>query len=287
MAYCDLCDRNFSSYDALSQHKRTSPRHDWCGSCEREFDTYASLRQHWLNSSLHNFCGFCNKDFKHEYQLDQHNNQCHEYCDPCNSWLDTADEMQDHDIEVHNFCVQCQQYFRSLNNLKNHLNSSRHVPKTIPCPGVGCGKKFISTAGLVLHLEAGTCVSGVTRQHVANTVTRLDRNHLITNPNRMITGSTESYQATQRAWNGHSYECYLCHKEFRTLIALNQHLASSIHEQAVYRCPTLGTGCKLKFKSLGHLFQHVENGSCGVGRFKVVQDGMDYMMQGMRRLAFH
>ncbi|KAG8699116.1 hypothetical protein FRC08_005496 [Ceratobasidium sp. 394] len=101
----------------------------------------------------------------------------------------------------------------------------------------------------------------------------------------MITGSTESYQATQRAWNGQNYECYLCHKEFRSLNALNQHLASPLHEQATYHCPTLGTGCNLQFKSLGHLFQHIEGGSCGVGRFQVVQDGMKHMMRGVKRIT--
>ncbi|KAG8791655.1 hypothetical protein FRC12_008501 [Ceratobasidium sp. 428] len=284
--YCDVCHRYFVSEPALRQHKNASSRHDWCDKCDREFDTYESLRKHWINSSNHNFCSFCNEDFDYDDQLREHDNASHEYCSSCDLWLDTTEEMQGHDIAEHNLCVQCNRYFSSPNALKNHLNSSKHVEKTVSCPGLGCNKKFSSATNLILHFETGTCVSGVTRQHVNNMVTQLDRTNLITNPRRMITGTTESYQATEHAWNGYNYECYLCHKEFGSLNSLNQHLASPIHEQPIYHCPTLGTGCRLQFRTLGQLFQHVENGSCGAGRFKLVQEGMQRITQGMRRIGF-
>ncbi|KAG9105080.1 hypothetical protein FRC06_000053, partial [Ceratobasidium sp. 370] len=119
------------------------------------------------------------------------------------------------------------------------------------------------------------------------TVARLDRNNLVTSPNRMIAASTGSYQATRRAWNGYSFECYFYHKEFGTLSALSQHLASPTHEEAIYRCSKLGTGCNMQFNTLGTLFQHIENGSCGVRKFKVMQEGMNTLMQGMKRIALH
>ncbi|QRV87649.1 C2H2 zinc finger [Ceratobasidium sp. AG-Ba] len=285
MAHCDRCNRYFGSYDALWQHERASSRHNMCEDCGVDYWTFEDLREHWVESPGHHYCTFCEDHFDSEYELDDHNDETHQYCDNCNIWLDGPDEMESHDIAVHNLCAQCNRYFTTLNGLKNHLKSSIHVPKTLACPGRGCTKKFSTPANLVLHLETNTCVSGITRQSINRTVARLDRGGLITNPNRMITGTTESYQATQRSWNGYNYECYLCHKEFGTLPGLNQHLASPVHEQNIYHCPKLGTGCNLQFRSLGHLFQHVENGSCGVRRFKVVRDGIDGIMHGMRRIA--
>ncbi|KAG8699117.1 hypothetical protein FRC08_005497 [Ceratobasidium sp. 394] len=287
MAYCDRCDRSFSFYDALYQHLRDSSRHNQCGDCGEDYWTYQELREHWIGSPDHHYCDFCDEEFYYEDELDDHNEQNHEFCDFCDLWLETNSEIQSHRVVVHNCCLQCDRYFSSPNGLKNHLNSSVHRPKTLTCFGRGCNKRFSSTANLLLHLDTNSCVSGITRQTINRAVTRLDRNNLITNPNRMITASTESYQATRRAWNGYNFECYLCHKEFNTLLALNQHLASPIHERAIYRCPKLGTGCNLEFKTLGALFQHVENGSCGVRKFKVVQEGIDTLMQGMKRITLH
>lgn len=146
---------------------------------------------------------------------------------------------------------------------------------------------FISTANLVMHLESGGCRSGATRHTVNQFVAERDTGHFITNPNRLITGPTETW-ATERAWNGNNYECYFCHKEFRALTGLNQHLASPAHERMTYRCPPqLSQGCRMQFKTLSALCQHIESGSCGVIRFKVVQDNMQNLVRGMNRLTYY
>lgn len=140
---------------------------------------------------------------------------------------------------------------------------------------------------LALHLEGGKCESGATRHTLDQSVAERDPGHFVTNPNRMITGSTQTW-ATQRAWNGHSFECYFCHKDFRTLPGLNQHLASPAHEQPIYRCPPhLDNNYGMHFKALSALYQHIESGSCGVIRFRVVQDKMNELVQGMKRVAVH
>ncbi|KAG6811273.1 hypothetical protein H0H92_008267 [Tricholoma furcatifolium] len=139
---------------------------------------------------------------------------------------------------------------------------------------------------MLLHLEAGTCVSGVTRRIVDNTVREWDRNNLITDPRRMIAGpsssfsntldTTTTYYATAAAWNGSRYECYLCHSGFTTLHGLNQHLASPRHQQGVYVCPQ--ATCRASFKTLSGLCQHVESERCGVHRFREVRGAMDVIV---------
>ena len=120
-----------------------------------------------------------------------------------------------------------------------------------------------------------------------------DAHRLITNPQRMITYGTTpqytpppTYTATNRAWNGSSWECYFCHIEFPYKPQLDQHLASPKHSAAqnkTYKCPN--SACGKNFATLGGLGQHIENGSCGVQRFKAVKKTIDNMMGGMKLLA--
>jgi hypothetical protein len=133
-----------------------------------------------------------------------------------------------------------------------------------------CKNSYTNASGLTIHLESGTCSSGLDRHKINNIVRRMDRNNVIINPNRMITmpGQDQLF-ATERAWNGYFYECYLCDREFNSLPALNQHLKSPAHEQHIYRCPKVS--CGRQYKLLSRLVQHVESESCGVMRFARVQ----------------
>ncbi|CAE6449569.1 unnamed protein product [Rhizoctonia solani] len=285
MAYCDRCDRSFSSDYAYNDHRRDSSRHYVCFPCNKDFPTRERFNQHLKQSSRHHYCFWCYEDFEDEYDLDEHDEECHEYCNSCDLWLDTTDDLVEHNKEEHYYCVECDRLFISLNNLQTHLNSSRHRPKNISCPGNGCNAQFISRSALLLHFEGGSCRSGLTRKALNRLVAERDKSNFITNPNRLITDTTETW-ATSRAWNGSAYECYFCHKGFRSLAHLNQHLASPAHEQALYHCPKLGHHCQARFKTLSGLCQHIEDGSCGVMRFKVVQDNMDNLVRGMHRLTF-
>ncbi|CAE6439400.1 hypothetical protein ACGC1H_000781 [Rhizoctonia solani] len=286
MAYCERCNRGFGSDYAYDAHRRDSSRHYVCFPCNKDFPTYERLNQHLRQSSRHSYyCFFCDIDFEDDYDLSEHDEQYHEYCNSCDLWVDTTDDLVEHNKERHYYCVECNRFFMNMNNLQAHLNSSRHRPKNISCPGVGCGERFVSKSALLLHFEGGRCNSGLTRQSLNRLIAERDKSNFITNPNRLITGTTETW-ATQRAWNGSSYECYFCHRGFLTLPQLNQHLASPAHEQALYHCPQLGHGCHSQFKTLSGLCQHIEDGSCGVAKFKVVQDNMDKLVRGMNRLTF-
>jgi hypothetical protein len=103
-------------------------------------------------------------------------------------------------------------------------------------------------------------------------VRQFDTNNNITKPSRLLQGANEvTYAASERAWNGVAYECYLCHAGHRTLAALNQHLGSPRHQEKVYVCPL--NVCRVRFSTLSGLCQHIESGRCGVARF--VRNTMD------------
>jgi hypothetical protein len=157
-----------------------------------------------------------------------------------------------------------------------------------------CSMRFASHSDVVLHLESGTCNSGVTRHMIDAYVLKHDVNSIITNSRAMITGGSTNYEtytpptytATNRAWNGSCWECYFCHAGFRTMPQLNQHLASPKHSATpnkIYRCPN--AACGKQFAALSGLGQHIERGSCGVQRFKGVQKTIDDLMGGMKRLT--
>jgi hypothetical protein len=88
---------------------------------------------------------------------------------------------------------------------------------------------------------------------------------------RRIEGGTPrvvSYYATERTFNGTAYECYLCHRTFRTLDALNTHISSPAHDANEFRCPK----CKREYKLVSSLMQHIESEVCGIARFQTVGD---------------
>lgn len=135
---------------------------------------------------------------------------------------------------------------------------------------------------MTIHLESGTCPSGITRQIVNNEIRARDTNHLITG--RLLTypdsnGRADTW-ATDAAWNGRNFECYFCPREFQNLRNLNQHLQSPVHEQKIYHCPH----CATKFKLFSGLVQHVESESCGIARFRDVKMAMDRLTSNLTRM---
>ncbi|CAH0057943.1 unnamed protein product [Clonostachys solani] len=134
--YCDRCDRQFNSESALDQHIRDSPRHHVC---------YA-----------------CDDDFGDRDDLERHCEDCHFYCRDCGRFFDSAEDLEQHDILQHDMCITCGRYFSSESNLKNHQLT--HMEKSIDCPG--CERYFITYFAMLLHLETGTCSSGVNRERI-------------------------------------------------------------------------------------------------------------------------
>ena len=214
--------------------------------------------------------------------------------------------METHNIESHHYCRTCKKIFQSASNLqtvslflkfcKNMLICSQHaqthMPRNISCPMKGCGQGFRTRPALVAHLESGSCPSRVDRATINSYVSQWDKTGVITDPSRLLTGgssgSSSSYRvvsniATNASWNGYGFECYLCHKEFRSLHILNQHLSSAAHDDKIYHCPR--RSCGRQFHALSGLIAHIESQKCGVMKFGGVRDAMDDMFSRMDRLA--
>jgi len=285
MFYCDDCDRSFSSWNAREQHFKNSPAHG-CSSCGLYFDDVSDLQDHFEEDHT---CRICDRFFKTTQGLDSHANAKHpgSYCQSCGRSFSNEFALRQHyrDSPAHHYCYPCDKHFQSKSNLRTHLASSIHVEKSVKCRGRGCNLMFVSVSAMLLHLESGSCVSGATRPHINARVRELDTGNVITRPDRLITGPSPDikYYATSKSWNGSAYECYLCHREFLTLQALNSHLASPRHEENMYICPW--NTCRTTFSTLSGFCAHVESETCGVKRFKFVQNTMDSLLRGMGRLT--
>ncbi|KAJ7157493.1 hypothetical protein C8R46DRAFT_1114665 [Mycena filopes] len=289
MAECSRCCRYFNSFAALDRHEQNSPNHHICTECDKDFTSWHGLKEHFVQSRAHDYCQHCDSHFYDSAALEHHYKTAHHYCAKCRKFFQNELGLHEHyrQSELHHYCAGCKRLFQSASNLKSHLGSELHNPKDVMCPGRGCGLGFVSRSALLLHLEAGTCASGMDRKTVDRYVRQYDTKNIITDPARLLTGGSTAedttYTATSRTWNGSAYECYLCHVGYHTLRALNQHLASPRHQNKIYVCPL--TTCRQHFPTLSGLCQHIESGRCGVNKFKVVQNTMDDVMGGMRRLT--
>jgi hypothetical protein len=143
-----------------------------------------------------------------------------------------------------------------------------------------CTLTFSTASGVTIHLESGTCASGIDRHQINTAIRNLDRDHHVTRPMLTLPGydNIESF-ATERAFNGSAYECYLCSRAFRTLYSLNAHLQSPVHEQNLYHCPK--PSCRREFKLLSSLIAHFESESCGLFRFAHVQQQAKHGVEAM------
>ena len=148
-----------------------------------------------------------------------------------------------------------------------------------------CKVNYVSASGLAHHLETGSCVRApqLNRDTILRIVRERDPHGVITN--KQLTwhdGTRVTYSATERAWNGDAWECYMCHREFNTANSLNQHLNSPAHQQAVYHCPN--HRCGKEFKALAGLFNHLESETCAFMRFEKVQTQVGNVFNSSSRM---
>ncbi|KAJ3498653.1 hypothetical protein NLJ89_g10191 [Agrocybe chaxingu] len=290
MTYCDRCDRYFNHWGAYDQHIANSSAHNVCDDCDIDFETWMGLREHWVQSPRHNYCQYCNEPFGYKHELIEHYEDNHYYCSSCNRVFTNEHGLKEHyrQSDRHYYCPSCDRFFDSANSLKNHLNSSIHRPKDVMCPFRGCDEGFVSRAALVLHLESGTCRSGIDRATVNKVVRQYDKTGIITDPSRLLTSGSNgnqniTYMATAASWNGYGFECYLCDKVCQTIPALNQHLASPRHQEKIYICR--GSECSQRFNTLSGLVQHIESEKCGILKMRAVQNVMDNVLGRMGRIT--
>ncbi|KAJ5662774.1 hypothetical protein N7462_011700 [Penicillium macrosclerotiorum] len=257
---CETCIRKFHSQRAADQHMDAlDHRHPIfeCETCDRKFCSQEAADQH-MNALDHRRpifeCETCDRKFHSQEGAEQHMRTVKHYS---------------------NYCDTCDRWFMNENNLRmgiQHLNSKIHQGKTVKCPF--CGNGFVTPSGLSHHLESASCpqARNLNQETLAEMVRRSDPHGLITQ--KQLESHQEKnveYEATHAAWNGHNWECYLCHKLFKNVKSLNQHINSPTHKQKIYHCPNRRENCNKQFVSLAALFNHLESETCGLLRFRQVQ----------------
>ncbi|KAI2613858.1 uncharacterized protein GGS25DRAFT_21250 [Hypoxylon fragiforme] len=235
-----------------------------CDDCNRIFGTWRSRQQH-LDALGHD-------------PLDYECRWCDDiFCD--------EEERRDHEAFDHHYCGDCDRLFQSYNCVKMHLNSRIHRGSDgILCPF--CKTGYATATGLAHHLEGGHCSRApfLNRDEVYKVVRAKDPSGLISKKLLGWHGS-ERYEVTGNTWNGYAYECYLCHRDFKTLQGLSQHLNSPAHQQPLYHCPNR-RNCGRDFKTLAAVMNHLESESCSFIRFEDVQKTVTDLVSSDRRLTF-
>lgn len=161
-----------------------------------------------------------------------------------------------------------------------HSSSPVHKTQDFECPL--CPKRFKTASSISLHIESGACHK-FSRGQVTAAAHALKIVPTISISRRIEDGTPRvvSYYVTERAFNGTAYECYLCHRTFHTLGALNSHVSSPVHDANEFRCPK----CEGEYKLISGLMQHIESEGCGIARFQAVGDfARDLTDQFKRRL---
>ncbi|KAK0363552.1 hypothetical protein LTR02_006202 [Friedmanniomyces endolithicus] len=240
-------------------------------------------------------CDTCTRCFVTEHQVDQHMDSKDHWaydfkCETCDDQYRTRAAVDEHMAKNghwKNYCSDCDRHFQSESNYRAHRNSRLHLGRSIPCPF--CRAAHTTASGLLHHLETASCPHARTlnRDRILQIVRERDPHHLITNKQigwHAEDSPSTTYSATDAAWNGYEWECYLCHRGFGTVRALDQHLNSSVHRQKTYHCPK--AGCGREFAALAALFGHWESESCGFMRFEKVQGRVGDVLSGGRLIGF-
>ena len=78
MAYCDRCERQFTSNRALEQHEEDSNAHWLCHDCGLDFASFYDRQEHHIHN--HYYCKECDRLFDLEESKIDHMAAWHLYC---------------------------------------------------------------------------------------------------------------------------------------------------------------------------------------------------------------
>ncbi|KAL5000779.1 hypothetical protein BDV10DRAFT_161374 [Aspergillus recurvatus] len=296
MYECETCSETF--YDPYDRDDHMDEHDHWpeCETCPRAFRTQRACNQH-MDDTGHwaprYECETCTRVFRSPNAAHQHMNSTGHWapkwpCETCTKKFHTQAAAEQHMKSLGHYqfyCKTCDRQFQNENNLRMHLNSKIHRGREIHCPF--CTVGYTTASGLSHHLETGSCPDAprLNRESIYRLIRERDPQGVITH--KQIGWKNEensNYSATARSWNGYGYECYLCHRQYKSLHALNQHLNSSAHKQQVYHCPN--GHCAKPFVALAGLFNHLESESCAFMRFENVQKHIGSVLRGDRLIAF-
>ncbi|ROT35160.1 hypothetical protein SODALDRAFT_395054, partial [Sodiomyces alkalinus F11] len=216
MVDCKACNRSFGSLESLGQHDSSKHRSIYCERCRRFFSYPQAKQQHIVDSPRHNICHFCSD--KPDFHSDE--------------------DLTEHLVEEHNMCDICERMFSQplamkptcdtldIQRLTLHVSQHRktHAAKNTEC--YGCDRRFTSRSAMVLHLEAGTCESGVDADFVTQRALEYPRRYV--------------YLCTDDP--DFDFKCPACERPFTWMSGLLQHVenAESCNTQQDAWEPLLG-----------------------------------------------
>ncbi|CAP79196.1 Pc06g02030 [Penicillium rubens Wisconsin 54-1255] len=193
----------------------------YCPRCQKSF-TFVSARQQHIRDSLnHHVCHIYPSppNYATEDELDEHLQDEHNICVTCDKQFNTPRQLVQHDVAKHNMCMTCRKYYTSPANRNSHMIT--HVEKNIICPG--CSSRFSRDSAVLLHLEAGTCVSGVDIEDV----TQLAFDCV----------QAEDYTSYDPDFD---FKCPHCQTSFAFISGLLQHAESGCCDKLMERDSSLG-----------------------------------------------
>ncbi|KAF9729908.1 hypothetical protein PMIN04_010628 [Paraphaeosphaeria minitans] len=208
-----------------------------CSRCVRDFSSPRALQQHLDDSANHYRCEVCGFDASTwDKWLKHHRKTGHRVvCQGCDdgegmTWVAGSQEYLAH-LKEENVCRTCEEHFQNPSNLNHH--NMVHLDPLIEC--YGCHRKFVTYPAMVLHLEAGTCPSGI-----------------------------DVIDLNESAAMCYQWEAYV-DTDFRNEL-LNRDDLKLEYSGLVYpfKCP----GCDTGFTKLSGLFQHVYSKACNQGLYE-------------------
>lgn len=160
---CKPCGRNVGTSQALREHLKNSPAHDFrCDICGKRLSSEEGLAQHVRTARNHVpkvRCTVCGKGFRSEGALQQHAQDSHPRatykCDACDKTFGSEEALEQHKrspAHAPTFdCVDCNKGFASEEALQQHMRDSPAHAETFDCEI--CDKSFGSEEALEQHLQ--------------------------------------------------------------------------------------------------------------------------------------
>lgn len=149
---CRICDRGYSTVNALEQHYRDTPVHPKCTRCNIGFKDNAAIQAHVISTHRPITCNFCNgiqvygEDVARHYKISTN----HPSCTTCDIGFENKQTFDEHNNTTHpQFrCKTCNIPFSSAALLDAHYRESPSHPR---CPE--CQLSFEDNLALVKHMS--------------------------------------------------------------------------------------------------------------------------------------
>ncbi|KAH6667431.1 hypothetical protein B0J14DRAFT_602236 [Halenospora varia] len=188
---CPECRRRFGQKPSLKAHQRES-LHAYCYDCGILSPTRLLHALHMQShtpvpamtpSSATQFrCCDCERDFRNEGALADHL-RCSKVHGPGKGGnKKKKQKQQQEEGNQGTKCKKCKRVFKNRGALEQHLTSVRHNPlSNIKCVAdTKCKKQFNCPSAQLHHLEAGKCMSGMTKTKLNAAIAANDTGRIIT-----------------------------------------------------------------------------------------------------------